>query len=283
MPCYWPAPNCPSWSAARSLRHNPWMPRQRWPRRLWNSHWRPRSRRPTPHRPAGPRALARPTQVPEQPNRGTTTLEIKWLEDFLSLAESGSFSRSAEQRHVTQPAFSRRIRALENWVGAELIDRTSYPTKLTAAGEAFRERAAEIVQDVFDTRATLRGQRPIAADTLSFAVPHALSLNFYPKWLTKLERSCFDGAPLATRLVALNVHDAVMALVGRGVAGLPDSAVARELKSRQLALAGGELWWGEMEIRLYRERRSMKAGAKPLLDQLWMYLEASTKPGARKK
>ncbi|HEX9391776.1 MAG TPA: LysR family transcriptional regulator [Usitatibacteraceae bacterium] len=325
--------------------------------------------------------------MPEQPNRGTTTLEIKWLEDFLSLAETGSFSRSAEQRHVTQPAFSRRIRALENWVGAELIDRTSYPTKLTAAGEAFRERAAEIVQDVFDARATLRGQRPIAADTLSFAVPHALSLNFYPKWLTKLERSCFDGAPLATRLVALNVHDAVMALVegncdllmcyhhpeqpiqldpqryamiplgaegfrpyakalrdgspslilpgkasnpvphlayspnaflgrmveiildaarrphylrrryetdmaealkmmaleGHGVAWLPDSAVARELKSRQLALAGGELWWGEMEIRLYRERRSMKAGAKPLLDQLWMYLEASTKPGARKK
>ncbi len=44
-------------------------------------------------------------------------MELKWLEDFLSLADSGSFSRSAEQRHVSQPAFSRRIRALEAWPG----------------------------------------------------------------------------------------------------------------------------------------------------------------------
>ena len=140
-------------------------------------------------------------------------MEIKWLEDFLSLAETGSFSRSSELRHITQPAFSRRIKALENWVGAELIDRTTYPTTLTAAGETFRERAALILQDMFEARATLRGQRPVPTDTLSFAVPHALSLSFFPKWLTKVERAYFDGAPLDTKLVALNVHDAMMALV----------------------------------------------------------------------
>jgi DNA-binding transcriptional LysR family regulator len=298
-------------------------------------------------------------------------MEIKWLEDFLSLAETGSFSRSAEQRHITQPAFSRRIRALENWIGSPLIDRTSYPTRLTPAGEAFRERAALIVRDVFDARAYLRGQRPIPADTLSFAVPHALSLNFFPRWLTKLERGI---GPLSTKLVALNVHDAVMALVegncdllmcyhhpeqpiqldakryamiplgheglrpyaratrdgkpvmmlpgkasdpipylayspnaflgrmveiilesarrphflrrryetdmadalkmmateGHGIAWLPESAVAREVRGRQLALAGGELWHGEMEVRLYCERNT----TKPLLNQLWRYLEA---------
>ena len=72
-------------------------------------------------------------------------MELKWLEDFLQLVETGNFSRAAERRFVTQPAFSRRIRALEAWLGAELVDRTSYPTKLTKAGEQFRERAAEIV------------------------------------------------------------------------------------------------------------------------------------------
>ena len=40
-------------------------------------------------------------------------VETKWLEDFVSLAETHSFSRSAQLRHVTQPAFSRRIQALE--------------------------------------------------------------------------------------------------------------------------------------------------------------------------
>ncbi len=140
-------------------------------------------------------------------------MEIKWLEDFLSLDETGSFSRSSELRHITQPAFSRRIKALENWVGAELIDRTSYPTTLTLAGEAFRERVALILHDVFEARATLCGRRPVPTDTLLFAVPHALSLSFYPKWLTKVERAHFDGAPLDTKLAALNVHDAMMALV----------------------------------------------------------------------
>ena len=45
-------------------------------------------------------------------------MELKWLEDFVSLANTSSFSKSAKQRNVTQPAFSRRIRALE--ISAEL-------------------------------------------------------------------------------------------------------------------------------------------------------------------
>jgi len=64
-------------------------------------------------------------------------MDTRWLEDFISLAETRSFSKSATQRHVSQPAFSRRIRSLETWLGTDLIDRTSYPTKLTPAGEVF--------------------------------------------------------------------------------------------------------------------------------------------------
>ena len=45
-------------------------------------------------------------------------METKWLEDFLSLARTMNFSRSADERFVTQPAFSRRIKALEVWAGA---------------------------------------------------------------------------------------------------------------------------------------------------------------------
>ncbi|HXQ40880.1 MAG TPA: LysR family transcriptional regulator, partial [Candidatus Udaeobacter sp.] len=52
-------------------------------------------------------------------------MELKWLEDFLSLAETRNFSRSAELRFTTQPAFSRRIKALEEWVGATLFDRSA--------------------------------------------------------------------------------------------------------------------------------------------------------------
>ncbi|MCT7654667.1 LysR family transcriptional regulator [Oceanimonas sp. NS1] len=44
-------------------------------------------------------------------------MELKWLKDFVALNEHGSFSKAAEARFVTQPAFSRRIRSLENWLG----------------------------------------------------------------------------------------------------------------------------------------------------------------------
>ena len=48
-------------------------------------------------------------------------MDLDWVRDFLALAEHRTFSRAAEARNVTQPAFSRRIRALEEWVGTPLF------------------------------------------------------------------------------------------------------------------------------------------------------------------
>ena len=83
-------------------------------------------------------------------------MDTKWLEDFVSLAETRSFSRSAQLRHVTQPAFSRRIQSLEAWAGVPLVDRSCYPTKLTAAGNAFYPQALAILQSLHNSRAQLR-------------------------------------------------------------------------------------------------------------------------------
>jgi LysR family transcriptional regulator, hypochlorite-specific transcription factor HypT len=140
-------------------------------------------------------------------------METKWLEDFISLAETHSFSRSAELRHVTQPAFSRRIQSLEAWLGADLIDRTSYPTRLTLAGEVFYEQALEMLGQINNARALLRGKRPTALTTVDFAVPHTLSLTYMPKWMTELASGF---GTLHSRLIALNVHDAVMTMVEGG-------------------------------------------------------------------
>jgi LysR family transcriptional regulator, hypochlorite-specific transcription factor HypT len=140
-------------------------------------------------------------------------MESKWLEDFVSLAETRSFSRSAELRHVTQPAFSRRIQSLEAWLSADLIDRTSYPTRLTPAGEVFYEQAVEMLGQINNARALLRGKRPTAQTTVDFAVPHTLSLTYIPKWMSELESGF---GTMNTRLIALNVHDAVMTMVEGG-------------------------------------------------------------------
>lgn len=140
-------------------------------------------------------------------------MDTKWLEDFISLAETGSFSRSADMRHVTQPAFSRRIQSLESWLGTDLIDRTSYPTRLTPAGEVFYEQSLEVLGQINNARALLRGKRKATLTTIDFAVPHTLSLTYMPKWMTALESGF---GQVSTRLIALNVHDAVMTLVEGG-------------------------------------------------------------------
>lgn len=137
-------------------------------------------------------------------------METKWLEDFVSLAETRSFSRSAQLRHVTQPAFSRRIQALEAWAGVDLVDRSSYPTRLTPAGETLYAQALEVLQALQTTRAMLRGHAQAGQDVIEFAVPHTLAFTFFPAWVSALREGF---GPLKSRLNALNVHDAVMRLV----------------------------------------------------------------------
>jgi LysR family transcriptional regulator, hypochlorite-specific transcription factor HypT len=137
-------------------------------------------------------------------------METKWLEDFVSLAETRSFSRSAQLRHVTQPAFSRRIQSLEAWAGTDLVDRSSYPTRLTPAGETLYDQSLEVLQSLQTTRAMLRGHTTTAQDVVEFAVPHTLAFTFFPAWVSELREKF---GPLKSRLIALNVHDAVMRLV----------------------------------------------------------------------
>jgi LysR family transcriptional regulator, hypochlorite-specific transcription factor HypT len=136
-------------------------------------------------------------------------MEFNWIEDFLSVAETGNFTRSAQLRHLTQPALSRRIRALETWLGADLIDRGSYPTRLTPAGELFREQAVAILERVNGARALVRHQAA-AQQAIRFALPHTLSLSFFPRWLTQVHGRY---GVFASRVVAGNVHDAVMNFV----------------------------------------------------------------------
>ena len=82
-------------------------------------------------------------------------MNTKWLEDFISLADTRSFSRSAQLRHVTQPAFSRRIQSLEAWTGFALVDRSSYPTRLTPAGTTFYAQALDILLSLQISRTRL--------------------------------------------------------------------------------------------------------------------------------
>lgn len=137
-------------------------------------------------------------------------MEIKWIEDFIALAQYQSFSRAAEFRNVTQSGFSRRIQSLEQWVGAELIDRSSFPPVLTPAGRLFREVAEDVLHKLFDTRAVIRTEQRIGGTSLQIAAGHTISLNFLPAWLKTLTAHFGD---VRARVIPTNVHDSILMLV----------------------------------------------------------------------
>ncbi|MBX3587803.1 MAG: LysR family transcriptional regulator [Ramlibacter sp.] len=114
-------------------------------------------------------------------------MNFTWLHDFMALAASGNFSRAADERHMTQPAFSRRIRALEAWLGVELFDRSSQPARLTEAGLWFRATAEELLARVARIPDEARAVADLGSATLRLAATHALSFTFLPGWLRGLE------------------------------------------------------------------------------------------------
>lgn len=126
-------------------------------------------------------------------------MELSWLEDFLALANSANFSRAADLRNMTQPALSRRIKALEDWLGAPLFDRTHQPVALTDAGRLFLPVADDALRRLFQARDECREAEGHRKVVLRFAATHSLSLTFFPAWLRSLE----EAGPLgAVRLIS---------------------------------------------------------------------------------
>ncbi|MGI4850286.1 MAG: LysR family transcriptional regulator [Janthinobacterium lividum] len=108
-------------------------------------------------------------------------MQIEWLEDFIALANTRSFSRAAEIRFVTHPAFGRRIRALEAWAGTALVDRKQ-PIRLTEAGKLLLEAAQHSVTLLYSARAQVRNAHTSPDEPLRIATGRTLAMRFLPDW-----------------------------------------------------------------------------------------------------
>lgn len=113
-------------------------------------------------------------------------MDINWLTDFVCLAKTLNFSRAAEERNVTQPAFSRRIKSLETWVGVALLDRSTYPIQLTAAGRQFLATAQYTLAQLTEARQTIRAAERGKLPLQRIAALHAISVNYLQPRLAEL-------------------------------------------------------------------------------------------------
>ncbi|MCK9509070.1 MAG: LysR family transcriptional regulator [Pigmentiphaga sp.] len=118
-------------------------------------------------------------------------MDLKLFEDFIALASTRSFVRAAEARHVTHPAFGRRIRMLESWAGAPLVERHRTPVHLTPEGEQILKLAERTLANVESVRAQV--QRNQDHDwTLNIGTGRMLARTMVADWLGGLA-----GLPLS--------------------------------------------------------------------------------------
>ncbi len=104
-------------------------------------------------------------------------MELKWLEDLLALLEERSVSRAAVRRHVTQPAYSRRIRQLEQWLDVELVDRSTKPIRIREAALTLEASVRDLVNRFYG----LRNQVHEARERVTFVAQHSLAMSRLPK------------------------------------------------------------------------------------------------------
>lgn len=115
-------------------------------------------------------------------------MDLQHIGDFIALAEHRSFSRAAAARHVTQPAFSRRIKALEDNLCVTLVNRETQPLTLTAAGERFLRHAQTLSSMTGSIEADMQSMATQLPKALHIEMSNSLSSVFFPAWYREMQR-----------------------------------------------------------------------------------------------
>tara|TARA_B110000483_G_scaffold145435_1_gene173580 strand:+ start:57213 stop:58094 length:882 start_codon:yes stop_codon:yes gene_type:complete len=110
-------------------------------------------------------------------------MNTNYLKTFLAVAQAKSFSRAAEQVHLTQPAVSKRIIQLEEELGVKLFDRIGRQVSLTEAGSIFQVRARQLINELEQSLSDIKSLQGESGGTLSIGISHHLGLHRFPALL----------------------------------------------------------------------------------------------------
>ena len=112
-------------------------------------------------------------------------METQNLKAFLLVAESRSFSRAAEKLHLTQPAVSKRVALLEQFLDTELFDRIGRSVSLTESGRALLPHAKAVEQQLREASRAVKDLSGDVAGELRLATSHHIGLHRLPGVLSE--------------------------------------------------------------------------------------------------
>ncbi|MFJ9284838.1 LysR family transcriptional regulator [Kitasatospora aureofaciens] len=116
------------------------------------------------------------------------TPTLRQLEYLAAVADTGSFTRAAEQLHVTQPALSHQIRALETALGGPLLERLPRSVRLTPTGRAVLPHARAALAGADRLQAVARRATGLEEGELEVAAVYSISLGILPPVLRAWHR-----------------------------------------------------------------------------------------------
>lgn len=190
------------------------------------------------------------------------SLDLHKLEIFAAVARLMSFTRAADQLHMTQPTVSQQLAMLEAQIGTALIERDTRRLRLTAAGEALLPYAERLLTVSNEAIEAARAAAGLADRTLRLGVGHTMAIYLLPKLLSQYQ-TLHSGHHVrisvgntAELLLAVATETADLVLVG-SPAEHPDVIVTPFMHDRLVVIvAPSDAWADRAEIALdeLRER-----------------------------
>lgn len=108
-------------------------------------------------------------------------MRLEWIDDILAVLDSGSLAHAAERRMLTQSAFTRRVRTIEENIGATLFDRRRKPVSLMPGVQELDSEMREISARLHKLRHALKATAREIGKPLSFVCQHALTTTISPQ------------------------------------------------------------------------------------------------------
>ena len=134
-------------------------------------------------------------------------MNLQWFRDLQAIEQLGSFSRASEARNLSQPALTRRIKALESWAEQQLVMRDRRPVTLTHAGQTLLDTCTEFLDALETQRRDMLSQTEAHRQSvIRFAAQHSIAWHFFPNWLRDLELTI---GPISTRMRAEDLSECV--------------------------------------------------------------------------
>ncbi|GIO28385.1 LysR family transcriptional regulator [Ornithinibacillus bavariensis] len=116
-------------------------------------------------------------------------MELRQLTYFMEVAKYKSITKAAEQLHISQPALSKSIKALEEELGTTLLIRTNKTSHITDAGNVVLEYARKMTGLVGEMKLTLSDLTNLLVGQLNIGLPPFIGSLFFPKVMAQFHHA----------------------------------------------------------------------------------------------